>query len=220
MVKKNLDICLVTYNRTKELEKILKILSEQTNKIFNLLISDDGSSTILNPNDFPIISKYLWHKDEGFHRTLRFNELMDICVSPNILILDDDCVPVSTEFINAHLNALQDSEVINGKVRINGRFAPFCWGGCNFSIKKDVIDKIGLYDINYDGHYGLDDVDFGQKLKQYGIKIKEGNNLTVADHIGAFYANGDRSEEVVGHNRNYFFKKWGVLPDPSKLKFL
>ena len=36
--------------------------------------------------------------------------------------------------------------------------------------------------------------------------------LTRADHGIEIYADGDRSDAVIGHNTRYFIKKWGYDP--------
>jgi GT2 family glycosyltransferase len=85
---KTVDICITTYNRNDRLIETLDILSKQTNTDFNLIVNDDGNKTIINPNDHPIITKYIWNKDDGYHRVARFNESVSLCVSlcPDILV--------------------------------------------------------------------------------------------------------------------------------------
>ena len=65
MKEKDVDIIIVTYNRSTFLQQTLQQLVYQSVSNFNLIVTDDGSKSahIIDPNKFPIISRYLWAKD-------------------------------------------------------------------------------------------------------------------------------------------------------------
>jgi glycosyltransferase involved in cell wall biosynthesis len=213
MTVKDVDVCIVTYNRKDRLEKTINILSNQTNKNFNLIINDDGSKEIIDPNSHSIITKYIWNKDDGYHRVLRYNECVLLSVSPHLILLDDDCIPSSENFIESHLNLLEEHDVVTGKIRFpDGGFASGWFSCANLSIRKKVIEEIGFYDMGYDGSYGHEDQDYGNILKKHEYKIVDGNSGTIVDHGHEIYANGDRSDRIIGKNTRYFISKWGYDP--------
>ena len=213
MKKKSVDICITTYKRNDRLKQTLNILNKQTNMDFNLIINDDGGDTLINPNEYPIITKYLWNENDDYHRVARFNESVSLCVSPNIILIDDDCIPNGVNFIQSHLNTLSEGDVCRGVVRFpDGARAGGWFSTANLGIKKSVIDDIGLFDVNFDGHYGHEDQDLGNRLKNTDYIIVHGGDETITNHGVEIYANGDRTDNIIGHNTRYFIKKWGYDP--------
>ena len=213
MRKKSVDICITTYNRNPRLIQTLDILGRQTIMDFNLIINDDGGKNLINPNEYPIVTKYIWNKDDGYHRVGRFNESVSLCVSDNIILMDDDCIPNGVNFIQSHLNILENSDVCRGVVRFpDGSRASAWFSTANLGIKKHVISDIGLFDTKFDGHYGHEDQDLGNRLKETKYKVTMGDDNTIANHGVEIYANGDRSDNIIGHNTKYFIEKWGYDP--------
>lgn len=210
---KSVDICITTYGRNDRLLQTLDILSKQTNKDFNLIINDDGNKSIINPNDYSIITKYIWNEDDGYHRVARFNESVSLCVSPFIILLDDDCIPAGTNFVQSHIDILNKNDICKGKIRFpNGSFASGWFSTANLGIRKKVIEDIGLFDKNFDGHYGHEDQDLGNRLNNTIYKSSDGSDGTIVNHGVEMYADGDRSDTIVGHNTRYFISKWGYDP--------
>ena len=129
------------------------MLSKQTIMDFNLIINDDGGKTLINPNQYEVISKYIWNKDNGYHRVSRFNESLSMCVSPYVILMDDDCIPHSVNFIESYLNDFKNADVIRGIVQFpDGARANSWFSTANAGIKKSVYDDIGMFDVNFDGH--------------------------------------------------------------------
>ena len=210
MISKKIDIIITTYNRNDRLEQTLDILSKQTIRDFNLIINDDGGKNPIDPNSHPIITKYIWNKDDGYHRVSRFNESASLCVSPYIILMDDDCIPNGTNFIETYLNDFKNTDVIRGIVQFPDGARANTW--FSTAIKKSVYDDIGLFDTNFDGHYGHEDRDFGIRLEKTKYKVIFGSEGTRANHGIEIYANGDRSDTIIGHNTRYFEEKWGFNP--------
>jgi glycosyltransferase involved in cell wall biosynthesis len=214
MIQKKIDILITHYNRKGRLIEILDILNKQTEKEFNLIINDDGSNTenLINPNEYKIITKYIWNFDDGYHKVRRLNESISLSVSPKIILLDDDCVPQSEKFVETYVRLLDEYDVIQGKLLINGLINGHFFSSANLGIKKSVWDNIGLYDINFDGSYGYEDNDLGYRIKNNN-EIKFGLNLDddlLVHHGYDTYKDGDRSDEVIGKNKKYLEDKWGI----------
>lgn len=222
MKPKLVDIVIVTYNRSEFLVQTLQKLSCQSIDNFNLIVTDDGSKSMhmIDPNRFGIINRYLWAKDEGFTKVARLNEAMKMCVSPNLIILDDDCVPQSPHFIATHLHSLEKFPISRGIIQFpSDNFADAnAWFSCaNIGFKLDVMKAINYYDERYNGHYGHEDQDMGLTLKANGFKRSAPQEMgTLVYHLGKNYADNDRSWSVIGHNTELFQSKWGFDPRQPK----
>ena len=114
MKVKKVDIIITTYNRKDRLIQTLGILSNQTCMDFNLIINDDGSKETIDPSKYSVITKYIWNEDIAYHRVGRFNESAKLCVSPYIILLDDDCIPNDVSFVESYITMLDKVDVCRG----------------------------------------------------------------------------------------------------------
>jgi GT2 family glycosyltransferase len=209
MEVKDVDICITSYNCNERLNMILTVLSTQTNMNFNLIINDDGSRELINPNAFPIITKYIWNKDNKYNRVGRFNESILMTVSPYVIILDNDCVPVSRNFISAHLEELKTAEFSKGTVTFpNGSNASGWFSTANLGFQRKMIKEYGLFYPEYNGYYGYEDLDLGEEIKRNNYKVID-NVVAQALTHSEMYLNGDRSDAVIGRNHAVFKRRWG-----------
>jgi glycosyltransferase involved in cell wall biosynthesis len=208
MIAKDVDICITTYNRNDRLLQILHILSRQTNQHFNLIVNDDGSTQTIDPNQFPIITKYIWNKDQGYNRVGRFNESILLCVSHKIILLDDDCIPCHEHFITEHMKALEQADFSKGTVIFpDGATANSWFSTANIGLNRSVLHPYGLFYPDYNGHYGYEDMDLGNEIQQRGLSVI--SNPAAACNTGSqMYLNGDRSPAVIGRNWALYKQRW------------
>lgn len=217
MKKADIDVVILTYNRKELLLKTLDKLKTQTNQNFNLILTDDGSKDLINPNEYPFIKRYIWDYDDAYHRVGKFNEAIRMCVSDKIVILDDDCVPVYDDFLDTHIAILNKFDISRGIVKFpNGDTAAGWFSTANIGFKKSIIDELGGFDSNFDGHYGHEDRDLGLRIEDAKYTISPFGEYTTVMHLGVMYKDGDRSDAVVGHNTRYFTQKWGFGPKESR----
>jgi len=215
MTPKDADVIVLTYNRKELLLQLLARLAKQRSVNFNLIVTDDGSAQTIDPAAFPLITRYLWARNDGYHRVARLNEAMAMCPSPCIILLDDDCLPGSPRFIDGHLATLKEHPISRGVLKFpNVPDAGEWFSTANLGIRADVIRSVGYFDPAYDGAYGFEDMDLGNALEKAGYRAGRAVKATLAWHVGDFYAGGDRSDAVTGRNRRYFMKKWGYDPMP------
>jgi len=214
MNKQLIDIIIVTYNRFDLLTELLDKLNNQNIKEFNVIITDDGSSKLINPIEYDFVKMYLWHKNEGCCKVARLNEAFKLCESDYVLCMDDDVIPVYDNWIETHLDNLKRFDVSRGIVEFpNGGGNANTWFmGSNYALKNKTIEDIGYYDMNYNGNYGFDDNDFGEIIKENKLICSNFVENTKVIHKGVGYADNDRSEKIIGHNLNYFISKWGFDP--------
>lgn len=206
-----IDIVVVSYNRKQLLIEILEKLKQQTVKDFNLIIEDDGSKQLINPNDYQFIKKYIWNCNVGYNRVLRFNEGVSYCKTNKVVLLDDDTLPMSNHWLEFHCNNLDLYDVSRGVVRfLDGTCNQGNWfSSTNVGFKVDRFKSIGCFDINFTGSYGGEDVDLFKTIKKNNFKLSQFCPETECLHKGKMYKDGDRSDAVVGKNRRYFMQKWG-----------
>jgi len=205
---KDCDICITTFNRNKRLQILLNSLIEQTNQSFNLIVNDDGSKQLIDPNSYAIITKYIWNKDYKYNRVARFNESIKMCVSPKIIILDDDCVPCNSNFITSHLECLDNADFSKGTVIFpDGNTADSWFSTSNLAFNRNMINEYGLFYPDYNGSYGYEDLDLGKRLTKNNYKVV--NNIYASVNTGSDqYLNGDRSDAIVGRNRSIYQSIW------------
>ncbi len=80
--------------------------------------------------------------------------------------------------------------------------APYnCFHGCNVAFTKDLATRCGMFDTNYDGCFGYEDIDFGRRLWQCGAYIvhaieaevlHQENDVVPLSHKVASSANRER----------------------------
>jgi len=217
MKQAQVDVVILTYNRTDLLLQTLNKLKTQSVQDFNLILTDDGSKDLINPNQFPFIKKYMWDADDGYHRVGKFNEAINLCVSDKIIIMDDDCVPLHDDFLETHITLLNKFDISRGIVRFpDGNTASSWFSTANIGFKASVIKELGGFDPNFDGNYGHEDRDLGLRIEDGKYNISPFTDYTSVMHLGVMYKNGDRSESVMGPNTKYFTEKWGFGPKESR----
>jgi glycosyltransferase involved in cell wall biosynthesis len=191
------SILISTYNQKVILGQSLESLRRQIKnpKVYEVIIADDcstdGTDEFVKRLRYPIFLKYARaesnqgrarNRDRGFQKAM----------GRWVICLDGDMVP-GRNFIEAYAHAWEehpDAVLVGGfqspagwKVsptqryfltrgrlamergaRIPGRY--FTSG--NFSIRKDIYDKLSGFDLAFEG-WGGEDTDFGLRLEQGGI---------------------------------------------------
>ena len=154
------SIVISTYNSTKWLEKVLYGYNNQTYRMFEIVIADDGSTNetkallerIQKEVFFPIV--HVWHEDNGFQKSQILNKAIVKCNTSYIIMSDGDCIP-RNDFVEQHI-----------KYREEGFFL----SGGYFMLPMDISDKITKDDI-----YAARCFDV-RWLKKNGLKSSFKNN--------------------------------------------
>ncbi len=113
------SIIISTYNAEEWLEKVLFGYSVQTEKNFEIVIADDGSTdltvTLLKKfKEFfmhPIV--HVWHPDDGFRKTVIINKAILKTNSEYLIFTDGDCVP-RNDFVATHLKNKEIGYFLSG----------------------------------------------------------------------------------------------------------
>ncbi|MDY5721516.1 MAG: glycosyltransferase family 2 protein [Succinivibrio sp.] len=135
-----ISVIISTYNRPKALELILKSFNYQTDKDFEVIVADDGSTSdtrhmvkrMMMDSNFPIT--YVTQEDKGF-RLARIRNLAATKAQGDYLVfLDGDCVP-RKNFIQMHRMLAQKNTIVAGNrillsedftKEIEGQFKDIC----------------------------------------------------------------------------------------------
>lgn len=114
-----ISIVVTTYNRSDALASVLRGLSLQDDRHFEVVIADDGSSqahqdalekTALS---LGLTLTHVWHPDVGFTASCVRNRGVANAKGSYIVFLDGDCVP-EVDFVRQHRRLMQPDCFVNG----------------------------------------------------------------------------------------------------------
>ena len=114
-----ISILLATYNWPQALKLCLESLATQTDKNFEIIIADDGSteSTKQVVESFkascPSSITYLWQEDQGFRKTKILNQAINAAHGNYLIFLDGDCI-VQPDFVARHRALAQQGHLVTG----------------------------------------------------------------------------------------------------------
>lgn len=102
------SVIISVYNRFDFLELVLAGLSIQSEKNFEVIISDDGSGSVFVKalkaymSESPLQIRHNWHEDQGFRKNRILNLSVSMASAPYLIFIDGDCIP-HPRFVEAHL---------------------------------------------------------------------------------------------------------------------
>lgn len=170
------SVIISTYNQPKWLEKVLWGYEQQTQKDFEIIIADDGS-TLQTKDVIECFQKksflsiyHVWQEDQGFQKTKILNKAIVASTSEYLIITDGDCIP-RKDLVAQHL-----------KYRKKGCFlsAGYFKLPMNISklITKEDIQNQRCFDVQWLMDRGLKKTFKNNKLSSRGIKEKLLNRFT------------------------------------------
>ncbi|MBU3565550.1 glycosyltransferase family 2 protein [Polynucleobacter sp. MWH-HuK1] len=114
-----ISILLATYNWPQALKLCLESLATQTDKNFEIIIADDGSTESTKKvidsfmDSYPIAIKHLWQEDHGFRKTKILNQAINAAYGDYLVFLDGDCI-VQPDFVARHRELAQKGCMVTG----------------------------------------------------------------------------------------------------------
>jgi glycosyltransferase involved in cell wall biosynthesis len=102
-----ISIIVATYNRAPALDAVLRSLSGQTDRNFEIVVADDGSrpDTARVVADWaarlPVPVKHIWHEDTGFRLAEIRNRAIRASAGRLCIFLDGDCL-ARPDFVATH----------------------------------------------------------------------------------------------------------------------
>ena len=108
------SLIIATFNQKWCLDHVLKALTKQSYKNFEILIADDGSTdeTEAIALKYPVF--FMTQENNGFRKTRVVNEASKNIKSNYIILLDGDCIP-HKDFIKAHIDLREEGYYLGGR---------------------------------------------------------------------------------------------------------
>ena len=112
-------VIVTTYNRPDALEAVLKGFDAQTDRDFEVLVADDGSTadtsalirSYAKTAGFPLL--HVWQEDTGFRPGAARNRALARTTSDYIIFTDGDCIPAK-DFVFQHRRLAQPGFFLGG----------------------------------------------------------------------------------------------------------
>ena len=114
-----ISVIVTTYNRPDALAAVLRSLSRQTDRDFELLVADDGSGTETAGHvtewsaRMPVRLKHIWHPDRGFRLAEIRNRAIRASEGTYCIFLDGDCI-ARPDFVAAHRRLAEPGWFVTG----------------------------------------------------------------------------------------------------------
>ena len=114
-----ISVVITTYNRPDALAAVVKACFSQTDKNFEIIIADDGSTAntqacieqLRAASPVPIL--HVWQPDQGFRAAMARNRATLAASGEYIVFLDGDCVP-QRDFIARHRALAKRGYLVSG----------------------------------------------------------------------------------------------------------
>jgi glycosyltransferase involved in cell wall biosynthesis len=114
-----ISVIVATYNREDALDAVLRSLSRQTDRHFEVIVADDGSraataGTVENWRPrLPATLKHVWHEDRGFRLAEIRNRAIRASSGGYCIFLDGDCI-ARADFVAAHRRLAEPGYFVTG----------------------------------------------------------------------------------------------------------
>lgn len=175
-MKPNISIIVSTYNSPDWLKKVIWGFSVQTYKQFELIVADDGSTAetadlikqLAQQVNFPI--KHIWHKDNGFQKTIILNKAIVESSSDYIIMTDGDCIP-RKDFVEVHFKLRQPN------VFLSGGYHKLSMALSTLISKEDILAG-DCFNVNWLTAHGMKKSFKNNKLNSEGFKSAFLNFIT------------------------------------------
>lgn len=115
----SVGVVFTTYNRPRDLERVLAGYARQTYKDFEIVIADDGSGRetrecIARARDqWQLDVRHVWHEDIGFRKCRILNRAIVETGAEYLIFTDGDCIP-HPEFVAGHVAQARPGCFISG----------------------------------------------------------------------------------------------------------
>ena len=114
-----ISLIVTTYNRPDALEAVVEGCFTQTDKDFEIIIADDGSTDETREcvarlkARSPVPLQHVWQPDAGFRLAMARNRGIEAASGEYVVILDGDCVP-QANFIAQHRKLARRGFMVTG----------------------------------------------------------------------------------------------------------
>jgi glycosyltransferase involved in cell wall biosynthesis len=126
-----ISVILTTYNREDALAVVLRSLSRQTDRQFEVIVADDGSGPATAAvvaewvSRMPVPLKHVRHEDIGFRLAEIRNRAIHASAGAYCVFLDGDCI-ARPDFIAVHRNLAEPGYFVTGNRLLLSRTLTEC----------------------------------------------------------------------------------------------
>ncbi len=119
LIPHHISIIVTTYNRPDALETVIEGLLAQTDRSFEIIIADDGSSSETQLLIESLAKRtnltmcHIWQPDEGFRAAAIRNKAVAASIGDYLIFLDGDCVP-QRDFVAQHRRLAEKGHLVTG----------------------------------------------------------------------------------------------------------
>lgn len=194
-----IGIGITTFNRKEVLSKALENHKKYLPEGARLVVVDDAST-------YPVASDYRFNQNVGIATAKnKCLELLEGC--EHIFLFDDDTWPIVKDwhlpYIDSGIKHLSFTFPSLASGRKNGRkflnsvnglseYGSPC--GCMLYIHRDVVNKIGGFDMDYP-KWGMEHVDYSNRT--YNARLTPSKYLDISNSLELFYSL-DHQQETTG----------------------
>ena len=111
------SVIITTYNSPNFLAQCLNSFLNQKDKIFEVIVADDGSKEetkiLIEKYKNKLTINHVWHKDEGFRAAKIRNEAVKVSSGEYLVFIDGDCLAFS-DFVENHKTIAEDGFFARG----------------------------------------------------------------------------------------------------------
>jgi glycosyltransferase involved in cell wall biosynthesis len=117
------SVIIAFYNNLQFLKLVLAGFRRQSEKNFEILIADDGSSSSVTRElqgilpEYPFLIRHIWHDDKGWRKNVILNKAIKAAASDYLIFIDSDCIP-HQHFVLEHLKNRDIGKILSGR-RLN-----------------------------------------------------------------------------------------------------
>lgn len=115
-----ISVIVTTYNWPEALDATLTSLIGQTDRDFEIIVADDGSTEQTRHvidrlrAASPVSVVHVWHPDEGFRAAAIRNRAIAAASGEYLVLMDGDCF-VTADFVATHRALMQPGYFVSGK---------------------------------------------------------------------------------------------------------
>jgi glycosyltransferase involved in cell wall biosynthesis len=115
----DISVIVATYNRADALAAVLRSLTDQSDRDFEVVVADDGSGAdtahVIRElsAQMPVPLRHVWHEDRGFRLAEIRNRAIRVAEGSYCIFLDGDCL-ARPHFIAAHRVLAQRGWFVTG----------------------------------------------------------------------------------------------------------
>lgn len=145
-----ISVIVTTYNWPEALDLSLQSLTEQTDRNYEVIVADDGSTETTRAvvrkwqEHYPVPLKWSWQEDKGFRAARSRNKAVTMSDGDYLILMDGDCF-VRPDFVAAHRHLAQEKCIVPGqRILLSPAFTQECLQTQSIGWRQSFFQLISL----------------------------------------------------------------------------